>query len=68
MVNSPSDLPQLASDAIFCNPSDIATWVDSLLSEFNHQPLMSLPSGPESKATAVSGIIAVSRIQHGRSC
>ncbi|KAM1736404.1 hypothetical protein ACFX12_014759 [Malus domestica] len=52
MVNSPSDLPQLASDAIFCNPSDIATWVDSLLSEFNHQPLMSLPSGPESKATA----------------
>ncbi|TQD95360.1 hypothetical protein C1H46_018998 [Malus baccata] len=52
MVNCLSDLPQLASHAIFCNPSDIATWVDSLLSEFNHQPLMSLPSGPESKATA----------------
>ncbi|KAM2482995.1 hypothetical protein TB2_040459 [Malus domestica] len=49
MVNSPSDIPQLASDTVFCNPSDIAIWFDSFLSEFNHQTLVSLPSGPESK-------------------
>ncbi|XP_039039024.1 DELLA protein SLR1-like [Hibiscus syriacus] len=34
MVNSPADLTQLASDTIHYNPSDIASWVDSLLSEF----------------------------------
>ncbi|XP_022751693.1 DELLA protein SLR1-like [Durio zibethinus] len=34
MVNSPADFSQLASDAIYYNPSDLASWVDSLLSEF----------------------------------
>ncbi|XVF34745.1 hypothetical protein REPUB_Repub18cG0085700 [Reevesia pubescens] len=34
MVNSPADFSQLASDAIHYNPSDLASWVDSLLSEF----------------------------------
>ncbi|NP_001315676.1 DELLA protein GAI-like [Malus domestica] len=53
MVNSPSDLSQLASDAVLYNPSDIATWVDSLLSEFNHQPLMSLPSDLDFPDSAV---------------
>lgn len=43
MVNSPVELSQLASsDTVHYNPSDIASWVDSLLSEFNHTP--SLPS------------------------
>ncbi|CAN6681117.1 unnamed protein product [Malus baccata var. baccata] len=44
MVNSPGDLSHLASDAVLYNPADLATWVDSLLTEFNHQPLISLPS------------------------
>lgn len=43
MVNSPADVSQLASDAVHYNPSDLASWVDSLLSEFN-QPPLPLPS------------------------
>ncbi|KAE8675899.1 DELLA protein GAI [Hibiscus syriacus] len=38
MVNSPADLSQLASDTIHYNPSDLASWVDSLLSEFALNP------------------------------
>ncbi|XVE98254.1 hypothetical protein REPUB_Repub03eG0089900 [Reevesia pubescens] len=38
MVNSPADFSQLASDAIHYNPSDLSSWVDSLLSEFNQPP------------------------------
>ncbi|XWS26930.1 hypothetical protein CRYUN_Cryun26dG0072300 [Craigia yunnanensis] len=38
MVNSPSDFSQLASDTIHYNPSDLASWVDSLLSEFTPPP------------------------------
>ncbi|KAE8714168.1 GDP-mannose transporter GONST4-like [Hibiscus syriacus] len=38
MVNSPADLSQLASDTIHYNPSDLASWVDSLLSEFPLTP------------------------------
>ncbi|KAK0571382.1 hypothetical protein LWI29_014920 [Acer saccharum] len=43
MVNSPADVSSIASDTVHYNPSDLATWVDSLLSEFNQTPL-SLPS------------------------
>ncbi|KAM5547815.1 protein SLENDER RICE1-LIKE 1-like [Rosa sericea] len=32
MVNSPNDLAHFASDAVIYNPSDLASWVDSLLS------------------------------------
>ncbi|KAJ4708349.1 DELLA protein [Melia azedarach] len=42
MVNSPAEISQLASDTVHYNPSDLASWVDSLLSEFNHP--ISLPS------------------------
>ncbi|KAL6226417.1 hypothetical protein ACLB2K_000379 [Fragaria x ananassa] len=37
MVNSHDDLAQFASDAVIYNPSDMASWVDSLLSasDFN---------------------------------
>ncbi|BFG41482.1 hypothetical protein CerSpe_277560 [Prunus speciosa] len=44
MVNSPNDLSQLASDAFLYNPSDLTSRIDSLLSEFTHQPLISIPS------------------------
>ncbi|KAF5741963.1 DELLA protein SLR1-like [Tripterygium wilfordii] len=45
MVNSPAELSLLASEAVLYNPSDLASWVDSLLSEFNQQqPPLSLPS------------------------
>ncbi|CAI0389691.1 unnamed protein product [Linum tenue] len=46
MLNSPSQqLSLLASDAVLYNPSDLSTWVDSLLSELNQsQSLPSLPS------------------------
>ncbi|XP_052198216.1 protein SLENDER RICE1-LIKE 1-like [Diospyros lotus] len=43
MVNAPAEISQLANDAVHHNPSDLASWVDSLLSEFN--PLGTLP-GP----------------------
>ncbi|BFG30423.1 hypothetical protein CerSpe_166970 [Prunus speciosa] len=33
-----------ASDTFLYNPSDLTSWIDSLLSEFNHQPLISIPS------------------------
>ncbi|KAG7023554.1 DELLA protein GAI, partial [Cucurbita argyrosperma subsp. argyrosperma] len=42
MFNSSSEISQLASDAVHYNPSDIASWVDSILSEFNETA--SLPS------------------------
>lgn len=39
MVNAPSDLSShLANDAVHYNPSDLASWVDSLLSELNPPP------------------------------
>ncbi|KAL4296104.1 hypothetical protein GQ457_12G023550 [Hibiscus cannabinus] len=41
MGNSPADFSQLASDAILYNPSDLAAWVDSLLSEFVQPPTCS---------------------------
>ncbi|OMO57931.1 Transcription factor GRAS [Corchorus olitorius] len=41
MGNSPADLSQLASDAVHYNPSDLASWVDSLLSEFTQPPCQS---------------------------
>ncbi|KAK9269378.1 hypothetical protein L1049_001150 [Liquidambar formosana] len=43
MVNAPSEISQLATDAVHYNPSDIASWVDSLLSELS-QPPLPLPS------------------------
>nr|WGJ63703.1 RGL1 protein [Paeonia suffruticosa] len=43
MVNAPSEISQLASDAVHYNPSDLASWVDSLLTEFS-QPPLPLPS------------------------
>ncbi|KAL6295769.1 hypothetical protein ACE6H2_003911 [Prunus campanulata] len=38
MVNSPNDLSQLASDAVLYNPSDLTSWVNSLLSEDEVSP------------------------------
>ncbi|KAH1057272.1 hypothetical protein J1N35_035337 [Gossypium stocksii] len=38
MGNSPADFSQLASDAILYNPSDLACWVDSLLTELAEPP------------------------------
>ncbi|KAI4295099.1 hypothetical protein L6164_037904 [Bauhinia variegata] len=43
IVNSGADdISQLASDTVHYDPSDIASWVDTLLSELNHT--VSLPS------------------------
>ncbi|KAJ7978854.1 DELLA protein [Quillaja saponaria] len=42
MGNTSAEISQLASDAVHYNPSDIASWVDSLLSELNQTE--SLPS------------------------
>ncbi|CAN1216525.1 Protein SLENDER RICE1-LIKE 1 [Linum perenne] len=46
MLNSPSQhLSLLASDTVLYNPSDLSSWVDSLLSELNQsQSFPSLPS------------------------
>ncbi|KAL6284074.1 hypothetical protein ACE6H2_015003 [Prunus campanulata] len=52
---TPNDLSQLASDTILYNPSDLTSWVDSLLSEFNHQPLISLPSDLDFPDTIIGG-------------
>lgn len=41
MVNAPSDISHLANDAVLYNPSDLSSWVDSLLSGFN-QPASDL--------------------------
>ncbi|KAL6974323.1 hypothetical protein U1Q18_028504 [Sarracenia purpurea var. burkii] len=38
MVNAPLEISHLADDAVHHNPSDLASWVDSLLSELN-QPV-----------------------------
>uniref|UniRef100_A0A7N0TB54 DELLA protein n=1 Tax=Kalanchoe fedtschenkoi TaxID=63787 RepID=A0A7N0TB54_KALFE len=46
MVSAPSDVSQLASDAVHYNPSDLAAWVDSLLSEFSQPQLDQLQSQP----------------------
>lgn len=55
MVNSPSELSQLASsDTVHFNPSDIASWVDSLLAEFNHSS--SLPLDLPDFSDVVPGI------------
>ncbi|KAK3028065.1 hypothetical protein RJ639_039356 [Escallonia herrerae] len=37
MINAPTEVSHLANDAVHYNPSDLASWVDSLLSEL-HQP------------------------------
>ncbi|KAI8011692.1 DELLA protein SLR1 [Camellia lanceoleosa] len=39
MVNAPAEVSQLANDAVHYNPSDLGSWDDSLLSEFN-QPVV----------------------------
>ncbi|XP_050212849.1 protein SLENDER RICE1-LIKE 1-like [Mercurialis annua] len=46
MLNSPSShLSVLATDAVLYNPSDLSSWVDTLLTELDQsQPLPSLPS------------------------
>ncbi|WCJ29713.1 GRAS family transcription factor family protein [Euphorbia peplus] len=47
MLNTPNSnhISLLASDAVLYNPSDLSSWVDSLLTELNQsQPLPSLPS------------------------
>lgn len=41
IVNNPSDLSHLVNDAVHYNPSDLASWVDSLLSEL-HPPFPGL--------------------------
>ncbi|XP_044472498.1 DELLA protein GAI1-like [Mangifera indica] len=38
MINSPADISVLTSDTVHYNPSDLASWVETLLSEFN-QPV-----------------------------
>ncbi|CAL5360664.1 hypothetical protein CsSME_00051212 [Camellia sinensis var. sinensis] len=55
MVNAPSDISHLANDAVHYNPSDLSSWVDSLLSELN-QPIpafsdLAFPDGPSSDQT-----------------
>ncbi|GMJ07462.1 RESTORATION ON GROWTH ON AMMONIA 2, GIBBERELLIC ACID INSENSITIVE [Hibiscus trionum] len=56
MGNSPADFSQLASDAILYNPSDLASWVNSLLSEFAQPPTCSSEfiSGPVNNQTVVN--------------
>ncbi|KAF9613398.1 hypothetical protein IFM89_008228 [Coptis chinensis] len=44
MVNAPDEFSQLATEAVHYNPSDIASWVDSMLSEFHNQPEFSDPT------------------------
>ncbi|KAF8393285.1 hypothetical protein HHK36_021526 [Tetracentron sinense] len=41
MVNAPAEISQLASEAVHYNPSDLASWVDSMLSELNQPVPMS---------------------------
>ncbi|CAI0629078.1 unnamed protein product [Linum tenue] len=58
MLNSPSQhLSLLASDAVLYNPSDLSTWVDSLLSELNQS--QSLPSLPSDLSDLVSNPTAL---------
>ncbi|XP_058074610.1 protein SLENDER RICE1-LIKE 1-like [Magnolia sinica] len=39
MVNqAPENISNLASEAVHYNPSDLASWVESMLSEFHHSP------------------------------
>ncbi|KAI4335790.1 hypothetical protein L6164_014400 [Bauhinia variegata] len=61
MVNSAADISQLTSDTVHYDPSDIASWVDTLLSELNHTvslpsdlvELSDLPTGPPLNQTAL---------------
>ncbi|KAK3439303.1 hypothetical protein EUGRSUZ_C04156 [Eucalyptus grandis] len=60
LVNSAAHIPHLASDAVHYNPSDLASWVDSMLSELPSSSFSSpcLPSGfpdPYSPAAAALG-------------
>ncbi|TYJ98096.1 DELLA protein SLR1-like [Cucumis melo var. makuwa] len=49
MVNSSSEISQLASDAVHYNPSDLGSWVDSILSELNQTATLpsDLPGFPD---------------------
>ncbi|RRT84964.1 hypothetical protein B296_00011960 [Ensete ventricosum] len=49
-ANDDALLSHLASDAVHYNPSDLSTWVDTILSEFN-APSPPLPPPPLSHAT-----------------
>ncbi|KAF5195155.1 Scarecrow-like transcription factor pat1 [Thalictrum thalictroides] len=42
--NASDDVSKLGSDVVHYNPSDLACWVDSMLSEFNNQPILPTPS------------------------
>ncbi|XP_059635012.1 protein SLENDER RICE1-LIKE 1-like [Cornus florida] len=44
MVNAPTQITHLANDAVHYNPSDLASWVDSLLSELNRPVPVTVPS------------------------
>ncbi|XAR53289.1 hypothetical protein NMG60_11021787 [Bertholletia excelsa] len=41
MVHGPAQISQLVNDAVLYNPSDLASWVDSLLSELNQPAAVS---------------------------
>ncbi|KAK2986650.1 hypothetical protein RJ640_010106 [Escallonia rubra] len=43
MVNAPTEVSHLANDSIHYNPSDVASWVDSLLSKL-HKPKKPYPT------------------------
>ncbi|KAA8535034.1 hypothetical protein F0562_030037 [Nyssa sinensis] len=45
MVNAPTEISQLVNDAVHYNPSDLASWVDSLLSELNQPAPVTVPGG-----------------------
>lgn len=42
IINSPADMSVLASDTVHYNPSDLASWIDSMLSELNQAPASDL--------------------------
>ncbi|CAM8922993.1 hypothetical protein QQ045_023282 [Rhodiola kirilowii] len=46
MVNESCDISQFAYDAVHYNPSDLASWVDSLLNEFAQPQLDQIESQP----------------------
>ncbi|CAN0900829.1 DELLA protein 2 [Linum grandiflorum] len=58
MLNSPSQhLSLLASDAVLYNPSDLSSWVDTLLSELNQS--QSFPSLPSDLSDLISNPTAI---------
>ncbi|KAH7572344.1 hypothetical protein JRO89_XS04G0240800 [Xanthoceras sorbifolium] len=63
MVNSPADISQIASDTVHYNPSDLASWVDSLLSEFN-QPPLSLQSDIQHFPDIIAGTAGIPTVQN----